>query len=298
MLITKFLPSGTTQFLGRAALKLQKHTPEILTGLGIIGSIGSGVLLVRAGMKTPEVIETIRGNVDTVKEIHKEDLEKGEKTQSFTKDLAVAYTYGVKDLVKIYAPGVVLGAISISSIVGGHGILKKRNVAMAAAYKAVSASYEEYRDRVREALGEEKEGDIYHEVRQVEVTNEKGKTVLTPERIGGKSPYAKCFDEFSSNWDPVAEYNLLFLRNQQEYANQRLRARGHLFLNDVYEALGLPVTPAGQVVGWLRDSENGDGYVDFGLYDIESESARRFINGYESAVWLDFNVDGPIYEMI
>ena len=90
--------------------------------------------------------------------------------------------------------------------------------------------------------------------------------------------------------------NLSFLKCQQKYANDLLVAHGYLFLNQVYEMLGIPKTKAGQVVGWIYDKKNPqhDNYVDFGIYDLHNERKRDFVNGYERSILLDFNVDGDI----
>ena len=113
------------------------------------------------------------------------------------------------------------------------------------------------------------------------------------------SQYAKFFDESSSHWTNYSEMNLMFLRQQEVYATELLKKRGHLFLNEVYDMLGLPRSKVGQMVGWIYDPENpdhiGDNYVDFYLYD---EKQRNFINGYERTVLLDFNVDGMIIDKI
>ena len=122
----------------------------------------------------------------------------------------------------------------------------------------------------------------------------------------GHSIYAKIFDESNSNWsrNPVA--NLTFLRAQQNFANEKLRAEGYLFLNDVYQSLGMPRTSEGQIVGWVWDPNKeieghvGDDYVDFGIYnELYKDAAKRdFINAAEPCVWLDFNVDGVVYDLI
>lgn len=123
---------------------------------------------------------------------------------------------------------------------------------------------------------------------------------------GSCSQYARFFDETSPYWTKDSEYNLFFLRAQQNHANELLRSRynrdegriGYLFLNEVYEMLGLPKTAAGQIVGWVYKENNidGDNYVDFGIYNIDRNA--KFVNGFENSVLLDFNVDGPIIDKI
>lgn len=111
------------------------------------------------------------------------------------------------------------------------------------------------------------------------------------------SIYARFFDESSSVWSKDAEQNLTFLKLQQQNANAKLKVQGYLFLNDVYDMLGIARTKAGQVVGWVYDENNtrGDNYVDFGIY---KDGNRTFVNGYERSILLDFNVDGNILDRI
>ena len=114
---------------------------------------------------------------------------------------------------------------------------------------------------------------------------------------GGYSPYARIWGRDTSNeWDPQPAYNIAKLRSVQEYCTLRLNARGHLFLNEVYDMLGLERTKPGAVVGWVWD--NGDNYVDFGVFSDKSDRIRDFVNGREASILLDFNVDGVIYDKI
>lgn len=114
------------------------------------------------------------------------------------------------------------------------------------------------------------------------------------------SQYARVFDDGCTGWTRDAEYNLLFLRQQQTYANDLLKARGHVFLNEVYELLGIPKSKEGQIVGWVYEENNpiGDNHIDFGIYDCSTVAQRNFINGFERSVLLDFNVDGCILDRI
>lgn len=110
-------------------------------------------------------------------------------------------------------------------------------------------------------------------------------------------PYARWFDETCMAWTNDSESNKFFILMQQSYANELLKAKGHLFLNEVYDMFGIPRTRAGQVVGWIYDVQNpiGDNFVNFGLYE---QYNAKFINGYEKSVLLDFNVDGEIVSRI
>ena len=132
-----------------------------------------------------------------------------------------------------------------------------------------------------------------------ETKESKKEVVEMDDKIKNKefSDYARFFDESCPAWEKDAEYNLMYLKKQQTYCNDLLKMKGHLFLNDVYDMLGIPKIKAGQVVGWIYDEKNpiGDNYVDFGLYKERNED---FINGFENVALLEFNVDGNILDRI
>ena len=213
-------------------------------------------------------------------------------------------------LVKLYAPAVILGTVSITAILAGHNILRKRNVALAAAYATVDKGFKEYRGRVIERFGEELDKELKYNIRakdveEVKVNEETGKEEISKKTVNVADPnaysdYARFFDDGCTGWTKDPEYNLMFLKDQQRYANDRLQSKGSLFLNEVYDMLGIPRTKAGACVGWIYDEKNpvGDNFVDFGIYDMYNERKRDFVNGYERTILLDFNVDGNILDLI
>lgn len=100
------------------------------------------------------------------------------------------------------------------------------------------------------------------------------------------SKYARIFDEVSVNCSEDQKINLMFIKLCQQHANDLLKRKGTVFLNEVYEMLGLPKSQEGCVVGWHYDEKNpiGDNYIDFGLSDIS----------VSDIIVLDFNVDGRV----
>jgi hypothetical protein len=197
-------------------------------------------------------------------------------------------------IVKLYAPAVLVGGAGIVCLAGSHMQLTKRNNALAAAYSGLSAAYASYRDRVRDEVGEERELELYHNVKTEDVEiNGETFTIKTidPNKL---SMYAVIFDESNSNFKKDAELNRIFIRCQQNYFNSLLQIRGHVFLNEVYENLGFDHTTPGSVVGWVL-SDEGDNFIDFGMFDAASS---RFVNGWERAIVLDFNVDGVMFNKI
>lgn len=282
--------------LGESKLYLKKHGPAILTGAGVVGFVGTTVLVAKAAVKAKPVLDDAKHGL---KAIENQELDKDYTRKQQAQDYGRAIADLSKDMAKIYAPALILGGISITCVVSAHGMLKKQNTALVAAYGALDLGFRAYRQRVIEELGPEKEQQIYRGVVAIRDETLEDGQVCQINEYGDIIPsiYGRFFDETSAWWNKNPEYNLMFLSQQQKYANDLLIARGHLFLNEVYDALGLERSQMGQIVGWKIDrngKSKGDGHVDFGMYDIADEVSRAFINGIEKVVFLDFNVDGPI----
>lgn len=299
--------------LGRTGLVLKKASPEIFVGAGIGCMIAGTIFACKATTKAGKVIEEKNMSLDKIKAV-KEAVESDDEAfknitkdtysdEDYRKDIFITYSVTAKELVKLYWPAIICCGLGTASILYGHNILTKRNVAIAAAYKTVKEGYSEYRKRVVEELGEEADKRFKYGVQKkdIEVEQEKEdgtvkkKSIKNAEVIDGYSKNAKFFDASSCHWEKSPDYNLSFLRSQQSYANQILQTRGHIFLNEVYDMLDIPRTKEGAVEGWVRE---GNGFVDFGIYELYSEAARNFVNGYENVILLDFNVDGNILDLI
>lgn len=284
----KFLPEQIGRTLSRQLLITQKQSPHILFVAGIAGVVGSAVLACRATLKLGDILDDTRANVEAIRATP--DF----MPERYKKELAYSYGHGSWQICKLYAPAVLIGAASLASLTGSHIVLSRRNAALTAAYAAVSKAYDDYRERVRAEVGAEKELDIYHSSHKKEITGPDGeKKEINVADPNTWSPYARFFDEGSRNWKKNAELNLTYLEIQQRYFNQLLHARGHVFLNEVYDQLDIPRSKAGQAVGWVRDG--GDRYIDFGIYEATNS---QFVDGTEPRILLDFNVDGVIWEKI
>lgn len=298
MVSLDLIKSAGVKTLGRSALLLKKHSPEILTGVGIVGVVAASVMASRATLKLESTVEKIQIGKDVAHSMLEDEMFPEYDKERHTKEVAKVYVHGALDLGKLYGPSITLGVSSIACIIAAHGIMRRRNVALVAAYKAVETSFSEYRKRVIAELGEEKEQDIRIGRQEVTEIDENGKKKkVTKVDPNGISAYARFFDEYSENWSKTPEYNLLFLKAQQNYANDLLHARGHVFLNEVYDMIGIPRSQAGQVVGWVI-SKDGDNFIDFGVYDFNNAGSHLFVNGHEQSILLDFNVDGVIYDLI
>lgn len=294
----------------KAVFSAKKNSPQILIGVGVTGAVASTVMACRATLKVNDVMDEAKSNLDKIHEVASNpDMKEKYSEKDAKKDTTIVYVQTIWKLVKLYGPAIGLGALSIGCILKSHTILKKRNAALAAAYATIDKSFKEYRSRVIEKFGEEVDKEMKYGIKAVEVkekvTDENGKektvkkTVKVVDELG-YSEYARFFDASSPNWEKDPELNLMFLRAQQSYFNNLLKIKHFIFLNDVYKALGIPESKAGQVVGWRYDPNNTniDNYIDFGIYELSKTANRDFVNGYEPVILLDFNVDGVIWEKV
>lgn len=289
---------------------VQKHSPEILAGVGVVGTVASAVMACKATLKLDDILDECKETRDKIKEVAENPrYEKEYSPEDAKKDLTINYMQTSMKIAKLYAPAVLLGSASLGCLLASNDILRKRNAALSAAYMTVDKGFKEYRQRVAERFGEEVEKEIRYNIKAEEiettVVNEDGSEVVVKETVKTMDPnlysdYARFFDEYNPNWQNDPEYNLMFLKSQQQYANDLLRARGRLFLNEVYDMLGMERSKAGQIVGWVYNEANpsGDNFVDFGIYDLHKERTRAFVNGLEPSILLDFNVDGNIWDLM
>ena len=296
------LINTVTRGIGKVGLKLKKHSPEIMVVAGCVGVVASAVMACKATTKASAILEETK---ERVEDVHTCLETRDDYTvEDSKKDLAIVYVQTGVKFAKLYGPAVILGALSITSILASNNILRKRNIALAAAYATVDKGFKEYRGRVVERFGEELDKELRYNIRKQEieetVVNEDGtqttvkKTVdvIDPRDLGD---YVRFFDETCTAFvKDNREANFVFLKQQQSYANDILDRRGYIFLNEVYEMLGFDGTRAGHVVGWMKNGE-GDGFVDFGLFDAYNENAREFANGKEPCFIVNLNPDGVIY---
>lgn len=303
--------TSAAKFAGKAEFTIKKNSPEILLGAGIVGFVGTIVLACRATCRADEVLEFHRRKIKDIndaKEIADADPE-GEMSydvEIYRQDKAIRYLKTTGSLAKLYAPTIAVGTLSLACILTSRNIMQKRYLGVVAAYNGLSAAFEEYRKRVRDEYGEGLDkhfryGTTYDEL---PVYDENGKKTKEKEQVEKTDTgmvmqtddSCRFFDSSNPNWDKNPTFSMMWLRGQQNILNDILHTRGHVFLNEVYDALGFPHTPQGAVLGWI-DGE-GDNCIDFGLYDPNKESVRRFVNGVDNVIMLEFNHDGVIWDKI
>ena len=290
---------------GKAGLKLRKVSPELMLAGGLIAG---GAAIVTACMATKKVVEE-----EAVKKAHEElddiqmellegtDTEKGKRRESFR-----VYRKLVIEFAKAYGLPAFLLMLSVGLILGSHGVLKKRYISTTLAYKALDEAFKDYRKRIQEAVGEEREKHYFNgteEGGETTYIDENGETKTVKKAVKMRdrkySPYEFDWNAHTApgNWEANSEYNRCFLQGIQNYANDLLHARGHVFLNEVLDAIGLERTPEGAVVGWILGGD-GDDFVDFGLDEYYTDEYSDARDGYSRNIHLNFNVDGLIWDKI
>jgi len=297
--LIKIIPNRISLPVGRKLFVMKRESPHIFFALGIAGTLVSTVLACRATLKLSETLDGIEKDITDAKKtndtLSRLPIDIQPEANEYRKDLVYVYARGAVKLGRLYGPSVVVGVVSIGALTGSHVQLTRRNTALMAAYAAIERAFSEYRERIREEYGEEKESDIYHGLTTKTIVGDDGEEkqikVADPSKY---SLYARFFDESSSQWRKDPEYNRLYIDCQQNYANDLLHSRGHVFLNEVYDMLGLERSQAGQAVGWILNGE-GDNYISFGIFEVDN---ARFVNGIERSILLDFNVDGKMYDKI
>lgn len=303
----KIVRKASSMF-NRTAIKLKKHSPEILVMAGVVGTVASTVLACKATTKLNSLLEESKQNIEQI-HTYESTEEFGDRysKEDAKKDLAIVYVQTGIKVAKLYAPAVTLGVISISSILASNNILRKRNVALVAAYTTIDKTFKEYRERVVERFGSDVDNELRLGIKKTKIEElvtdpETGKEKKVKSTVNvvdstATDEYSRWFDESCKNYEGNMDYDMLYLRSQQQFANDKLKVDGYLFLSDIYEALGIPRTKMSQTVGWIYkpNNENGDNFVDFGLMELYRETED---SSYKKGIFMNFNVDGPILDLI
>ena len=298
--------------ISKIGFGLKKHSPEILVATGIVGMVASAVLACKETTKAGAILDEAKEDLDKIHKCSKDEtLKEKYSEQDKKKDLTIVYAKTGVKLFKLYAPSIIFMSLSITSILVGHDILRKRNLALATAYATVDKSFKEYRNRVKEKFGEDVDKELKHNIKAKVIekteTDEDGneKTVLENADISeydGHSSYARFFDEKCSQWYGDRDYAEMYVRGQESYFNNLLKLDGFVFLNDVYDMFGIPRSKEGQVVGWRYDPEandSGDNRIVLDTNWVKRiKSDKNGTNLYEEAMLIDFNVDGYIWDKI
>lgn len=289
----------------RSGFIVKSKSPEILAVVGIAGIITSAVMACIASTKVKDTVEEAKNIIeDTHNEIEENDFDE----KQTRKEITFAYTRAGWKIAKPYVAPVVLGIASIGSLIGSTAIYRKRNAALAVTCTMLDKSFKDYRARIVEKFGEEADNDARlglfarkfdKTITDLETGKEKKakETVKVCEHDIPNNAWDRFFDETNLHFRKNAEYNQLFIEQQQAFANKLLRRDGYIMLNDVYDLLGLDRSKDGFQVGWIFDPDHPD-KIDFGLTTVNRMRSQDFLDGYERSVILSFNVDGYIMDKI
>lgn len=278
---------------------VRRNDTKILVTVGVVGTIGGTVMACKATDKAKEIVEDFKIERDSVEESEMTPEEKKSAVVDIYKNT------GIK-LVKTYTPSVITLGASVTSIFMSHHINVKKIASVTAAYSTLDEMFKNYRGNVVNKYGKDEDLKLLYGLTEEEIDevtlDKNGKEKKVKKKIlvapdgSSYSGYSRIFDELNP-WFRKDDWvhNKTFLAMAEDEFNNRLQSNGHVFLNEVYDALGYEKTIAGQSVGWLKNG-NGDGYISFGIEDLHKKSSRDFIFGREGAVILDFNVDGVILD--
>lgn len=285
-----------TRLFNRQLFVIKKHIPDILTVVGIGGVLTGTVLACKATTRIKPIIDDHEDKVTYIHVVDDKILPKNEKGRELLK----VYGETGVELLKLYGPAIAVNICSILCIVSSDKKMKRNTLALGAGYSALMNEYLSYRKRVADKYGKDAELELYRGDRYLVEKNEEENSVNIRVNRMDIGEYTKLFDETSRYYTKTPAINFAFLRKKQEEANHLLKIRGYLFYNEVLKMLDLPLVSEGDYIGWVYDNNMivGNNYVDFGLTDFTSESVRYFINGRESVVMLNFNLDGYIYDSI
>lgn len=286
---------------------LKKHSPEILMGLGIAGTVAGTIAACKATTKLDDILAEHRENATKIREFSPDDIDEDiEYTEEDRKkDLVITYTKTGLKVAKLYAPAMIIMGLSLSSILASVNIMKKRNLALATAYTALNKTFSDYRERVSAKYGPAAEQEMRYGLEKKKISEEtvdengKKKTVKKDIMVStlNEDTSIEFSEKTSSHWDSVMDYNWMFIQARQRLANDMLMSQGYLTLNEVLDLLDIDRTVEGFQLGWIFDpkNENGDNCVDFRAVEttkvvVDEEGNERYI----PIIRLDPNYDGPI----
>lgn len=298
----KFIPKRLTRAAGKSSVKLSKHAPTLLVVGGTVGLVATSFVAARAVRKAEPVLAQHKRERAAIGDVPKKGTVSNDDRKLVQVAVLETYYNTSVNLAKVYGPAIALGTLSAASILYGHKLIHGRHLATLAAYSGLSEQFAAYRGRVRQTLGEKAEKDIFNGAHgeYVEDPDHKGEYKLQPVwSEGDPSPSLRpWFDEKNEYCKQDPSVNKMWLTGVQTHMNQLFQVKGHLFLNEVKDALNMPRTPDGQVLGWVLGAGTGDNFVDFGFLASDDPHTVAFRDGLVNTVQLNFNVDGVVHDLI
>lgn len=285
---------------------IKKNSPEILVGAGIATLIGSLVYT---------VIGTLNTGVDVTNAVC--EIDEVENDDSLMEEERRKKKHGIYinaglNIARNYAPAVTLATVSAGCLIGSNAIMRRRAFSLAAAYSALDSTFSDYRTRVIDEYGDEVDKKMRYglttkEVEVEQIDEETGEVVKTKATVtdadeSATTVWYKRQYELSDgtvivnpNWQPNKDLNTTFVLAQIAWFNGRLSRGEHVWQDDIYKELGIPVDGYRQeahVLGWTPD-KNGEKYIKCRLYN--KEESGEFISNDDGDLLLAFNPDGMLY---
>lgn len=283
-----------TAKLGKTGIILKAKSPELLIGAGILLVAGGTYLACRATAKAKDVIEARNIEVDEVRYREAEELEKldPECTEQEIKvirketksDIFVANVRCAWGITKLYVPAIALEAAGIGCFLASHGIMRKRNAALMAAYEATDKAYK----RLKEKQSQEALPELKNDENIIEKKLEEQKNCPFNSDLG---PWAFVFDENCNIWQPKDSVLYDQAKAIERVLTNRLNQGVTIFLNDIRTAFGSDIPGPnleGQLICW--DKEFGDTEVNLGLpKHLDAITGMSF--------WINPQGGHPIYDL-
>lgn len=301
---------------GNGLLIARKHAPEIMIGGGLAGFGLTIYETIKATNKTNDILE-----------------EKHRKSSVYAEALDYPIGYGpgeyendISDLnrrtkiaiIKAWLPVGTLAVASGASILGGYRIINGRYVATAAAYKGLENFIGRYRGNVVDRFGKDVDWELANDIkaetlekamaereenRKIEEENKGKKIRKKAPKTAYQDIYCGIFDNYSDRWQRywTAEQVLEYLKFKQNQLNDMLRIRKHVFVNEVYDMLGLERTSAGSVNGWILTRTNPESHISLGIDEMPADELRSILSTHRNEdirVKIRLNPDGLIYNLI
>ena len=287
------------QLAVRVGKFLRRKSPEIMTGIGVVGIGATIYTTVKAVPKIQEIKEEAKATLDDIDAAEASNFP-NYSAEDAAKDRKIVRVQTAVKLVKAVAPVVASVGVTLSGFLGAHKILSERNATLSALTMATDKAFREYRKKVAETFGEEAEHDLRYglteEEIEVKAIGEDGKENVVKERrkvqnrAGYFGQFDFIFDENVPGWERDARANKTYVLQIQDWANKEAERKFYLYHNglsvaDICERFAIKKPKGSRNAGWMYDPNDpkwkSGHYIDFGVFNIHDEDARAFANGLE-----------------
>lgn len=261
------------QTLIKVGKKVSKHSPIILTSVGVVGLGATAVLAYRSRHKVEYIVDDIE---------EARELEKPIDKVHVAKALAEA----------LYLP-ITVGAVSVGCIVMSYRIQNNRIATLVTALAAQQAHNMYIENKFKKKYGQEEYNKfmVPTEETEIEGINSKGKPTMTVKEVKKEidQTIGQWYDESSEYASDDHSYNVAMIDSVNDHLNLILFQRGHLLLNEVREALGFQRIRAGALLGW--STEDG-----FNIEKVVTTLGDEDMGELKEQIWVSWNRPKYIYD--